>query len=41
MIKLDRDVLDELLGGLVRAGMLTVVVQQDGMRVYRALAFSI
>ena len=35
-IKLDRDVLDDLLNGLVRFGLLTVV-DQDGLRVYRAV----
>ena len=34
-IKLDRDVLDELLAGLVRVGVLTVSIE-NGVRVYRA-----
>ena len=33
-IKLDRDVLDELLAGLVQAGLL-VVASEDGMAVFR------
>jgi len=39
-IKLDRDVLDELLVGLVAAHFLTVV-DQGGLRVYRATHSSV
>ena len=35
-IKLDRDVLDDLLAGLVRVGVLTVA-DENGVRVYRAV----
>lgn len=35
-IKLDREVLDALLAGLVRVGVLTAV-DQGGLRVYRAV----
>ena len=35
-IKLDRDVLNDLLAGLVRFGVLTVV-DQGGLRSYRAV----